>query len=228
MPESKRSRSVNSLCRELKLEPLEIELSKSDGGWYFSREFFRRPEDAVFRYFQRQGYYGNACEGGAIQTVIKACCLDLLVAINTFHSEEDACNRYLEAQFTIHWDESAEIVRAVIAADKDTVARNTARIFEAGFVHRAFNNDVRQDACLGIWQALVATGTLEQTTIKLTSNPYDYRAGWPDLTLYREDQLLLVEVKTAGDKFHESQLRILQDFIIPLSIPFNVAKVVAT
>src|ERR1700685_1606763 len=118
MPESKRTRSVDSLCRELGLETVEIELSKRDDGWYFSREFFRRPEDAVFRYFQGQGYYGNACEGGAIQTVIKACCLDLLVAINTFRSEVDACNRYLEAQFTIHCDKSAEIVRAVIAADK--------------------------------------------------------------------------------------------------------------
>jgi hypothetical protein len=228
MRESKRTRSVDSLCRELKLELVELELRKRDGGWYFSREFFRRPEDAVFRYFQEQGYYGNACEGGAIQTVIKACCLDLLVAINTFRSELDACNRYLEAQFTIHRDKSAEIVRAVIAADKETVARNTARIFEAGLAHGAFNSHVRQDACLGIWQALVATGTLEQTTIKLTTRPYDYRAGWPDLTLYRENQLLLVEVKTAGDKFHESQLRILQDFIIPLSIPFNVANVVET
>src|SRR6266478_4238266 len=113
MPESKRTRSVDSLCRELKLEPVEIEFRKSDGGWCFSGEFFRRPEDAVFRYFQGQGYHGNACEGGAIQTVIKACCLDLLVAINTFHSEEDACNRYLEAQFTIHSDKSSEIVRGL-------------------------------------------------------------------------------------------------------------------
>jgi|SRR6266404_2611366 hypothetical protein len=227
MPESKRTRSVDSLCRELKLEPVEIEFRKSDGGWCFSGEFFRRPEDAVFRYFQGQGYHGNACEGGAIQTVIKACCLDLLVAINTFHSEEDACNRYLEAQFTIHSDKSSEIVRTVIAADKESVARNTARIFDAGFVHGAFNSDVRQDACLGIWQALVATGTLEQVTRKLTTRPYDYRAGWPDLTLYRENELLLVEVKTANDKFHESQLRIIEDFIVPLSLALKVVKVVA-
>lgn len=227
MSASRGSRSVDSVCRELKLAPLEIQLMKSDTGWYFSREFFRRPEDAVFRYFQGRGYYGNACEGGAIQTVIKACCLDFLVAINTFHSEEDACNRYLEAQFTIHSEKSADIVRAVVAADKKTVARNTARIFDAEFVHGAFNSDVRQDACLGIWEALVASGRLEQLTRKLTTRPYDYRAGWPDLTLYREHELLLVEVKTANDKFHESQLRIIEDFIIPLSLTLKVVKVVA-
>ncbi len=227
MPESKRNQSVDSLCRELGLETVEIDLRKRDDGWYFSREFFRRPEDAVFRYFQGQGYYGNACEGGAIQTVIKACCLDFLVAINTFRSEVDACNRYLEAQLTIHCDKSAEIVRAVIAADKESVARNTARMFDAGFVHGAFNSDVRQDAGLGIWQSLVATGTLEQTRRKLTTRPYDYRAGWPDLTLYRQNELLLVEVKTTNDRFHESQLRIIEDFIIPLSPAFKVVKVVA-
>ena len=59
------------------------------------------------------------------------------------------------------------------------------------------------------------------------ARPYDYRAGWPDLTLYRENELLLIEVKTAKDKFHESQLRILENFITPLSIPFNVTKIVA-
>ena len=227
MPESKRTRSVESLCRELKLDPVEVELEKRDDGWYFSQEVFRRPEDAAFRYFQGQGYYGNACEGGAIQTVIKACCLDLLTAINTFRSEEDACNRYLEAQFTIHWDKGAEIVRTVVAANEATVVQNTAKIFSAGFVHGAFNSDVRQDACLGTWRALVATGVLEQITKKLMARPYDYRAGWPDLTLYRENELLLIEVKTPKDKFHESQLRIVENFITPLSIPFNVTKIVA-
>jgi len=226
MPEPRRTRLVDSLCRELKLAPVEIELTKRADGWYFNQEFFRRPEDAAFRYFQGQGYCGNACEGGAIQTVIKACCLDLLIAINTFHSEEDACNRYLEAQFTIHRDKSDQIVRAVIAADKATVVRNTAKIFNAGFVQSAFNSEVRQDACLGTWRALVANGFLEQITRKLIAKPYDYRAGWPDLTLYRQNDLMLVEVKTAKDKFHESQLRILENFITPLSIPFNVAKIV--
>ncbi len=40
MPESKRNRSVDSLCRELRLETVELELRKRDDGWFFSREFF--------------------------------------------------------------------------------------------------------------------------------------------------------------------------------------------
>jgi VRR-NUC domain len=226
MPESKRNKSVDSLCREFGLETVEIDLRKRDDGWYFSREFFdglKMPYSDI----SRQGYYGNACEGGAIQTVIKACCLDFLVAINTFRSEVDACNRYLEAQLTIHCDKSAEIVRAVIAADKDSVARNTARMFDAGFVHGAFNSDLRQGCrfrnLASISRHRDTRANEEKTDYKTLRLP----RGWPDLTLYRQNEPLLVEVKTTNDRFHESQLRIIEDFIIPLSPAFKVVKVVA-
>jgi hypothetical protein len=116
MPVSKRTRSVDSLCRELGLETVEIELIKRDDGWYFignSSDGLKMP---YFDISRDKVTTGMLAKNGAIQTVIKACCLDFLVAADTFRSEDDACNRYLEAQFTIHCDKSAEIVQAVIAA----------------------------------------------------------------------------------------------------------------
>ncbi|EGA7539754.1 VRR-NUC domain-containing protein [Salmonella enterica] len=38
------------------------------------------------------------------------------------------------------------------------------------------------------------------------ANPYQYRSGWPDLTLIRDKSIKFVEVKTT-DNLHKSQLR---------------------
>jgi VRR-NUC domain len=220
-----RTRSVASLCAELALEFIEIHLEKKKDRWCVTGQDFSRPEDAVFSYLQGEGFCGSACESGAIFTVLKACCLDFLVSVNTFRSEEDACNRYFEAQCTIHWDKSTEIIRAALSADTATVIRNIDRIFAAGFVNAAYPG-INKDACFGTWQALSANQSLDGIIREFVKKPYVYRAGWPDLTLYRGPELLLVEVKTEPDRFHESQLQIIENFTRPLSLPFRVAIIV--
>lgn len=57
-------------------------------------------------------------------------------------------------------------------------------------------------------------------------DPYEYRRGWPDLTVWKDGQLRFVEVKAPGDSLGKSQKTIAATFGAPLGLDFSLAAVV--
>jgi hypothetical protein len=57
-------------------------------------------------------------------------------------------------------------------------------------------------------------------------NPYDFRAGWPDLTIARENELRFVEVKTT-DKLHSSQKNTITEVLKPWGASVSVLQIKA-
>ncbi|MBD8636713.1 VRR-NUC domain-containing protein [Stenotrophomonas sp. CFBP 13725] len=57
-------------------------------------------------------------------------------------------------------------------------------------------------------------------------DPYEYRRGWPDLTVWKDGQLRFVEVKAPGDSLGQSQKTIATTFRTPLGLDFSLAAVV--
>lgn len=49
--------------------------------------------------------------------------------------------------------------------------------------------------------------------------------GWPDLLIHRDDEFLLVEVKSSGDKLSQGQRHWIADNHDRLQLPFKVAKI---
>lgn len=75
---------------------------------------------------------------------------------------------------------------------------------------------------LDLYSRLGAQGLASIAEV-FVQNPYDYRAGWPDLTLAGEYGVRFVEVKTT-DRFHESQVRFARDIAAPLGLRCEVAQ----
>jgi hypothetical protein len=48
--------------------------------------------------------------------------------------------------------------------------------------------------------------------------------GWPDLLLWRDDEILLIEVKSSSDRLSGDQMRWIVDNFEQLKLPFRVAK----
>lgn len=48
--------------------------------------------------------------------------------------------------------------------------------------------------------------------------------GWLDLLLYRGDEILLVEVKSSGDKLSQEQKRWIADNHDKLKLPFHIVN----
>jgi len=51
------------------------------------------------------------------------------------------------------------------------------------------------------------------------------QAGWPDLMVYKRDDLMFVEVKSPRDKLSESQERIMYNVLRPIGVKCQIARV---
>lgn len=164
------------------------------------------PEYAAWRYFSSVGYSGAYCEGGPILLLIRAAALDVLTSLNTFNSRQDACSRFTEAQLTIHERHSDIILAAIRSANKTQVVCNFNEIY-ASLAVQEYYPGLTAEVMGSLFMAL-GSERLTLITAAIMEAPYIYRAGWPDLTMTNEQQMLWAEVKTT-DRLHLSQISTL-------------------
>jgi hypothetical protein len=178
------------------------------------------PESAALQLLRLEGWDGSACEGGAILLLLKSACFEYLVRVNSYGSREDTIRRYTEAQFTIHKNEAAEIVGTIQGAKRRDVLQNFAEIYADRFISSVYPG-ISEEFMGALFDSI--SPKLSAIASAFLEDSYQYRAGWPDLTLIRNDALRFVEVKTT-DTLHASQVTILRRFAEPLDLNFSVLK----
>jgi len=179
-------------------EQLEIPIREIEGLNYESH-----PEQVAWLHLKEDGYEGSYCEGGAVLIMIRAAALDVLASLNTFGAREDACNRFTEAQLKIHEGRIPEITAAIEQASLDSVLKNFHEIYRSPMVQETYPD--LTESCIGALFTAIGPKRLRKIAEAIAENPYQYRAGWPDLTLSKDDKMLWAEVKTT-DKLHMSQI----------------------
>lgn len=221
-------KSLSEQCNILNLALNQIPLDLVGGKWFFGGRSFPGPEAAALASFQHRGFDGAACEGGPILLALKAAGFRWIVEHNTFNDRKDAINRYLEAAIEISKNNRTGFVDAVRRSSIAEFNKHFQEIYSSGFIQSNYPG-----ITVGFMMALKkALGNkLADISAQFVEAPYDYRAGWPDLTLVRSRGLFsrgefqFVEVKTT-DRIHSSQERIINDFMKPLNLPFSVCQLV--
>ena len=155
--------------------------------------------------------------------LIKASALDTLSRLNLFDDRVDAIRRYLEAQFTIFAANINEVLVAVSNAKYAEVERNLREILADPFIQDAYPR-VKLSFAAALFQALGRDKLLEIAG-RFVLKPYDYRSGWPDLTVIGQHGVRFVEVKTT-DRLHESQIRFATEIAKPLQLSCSVLQVI--
>jgi hypothetical protein len=175
------------------------------------------PEHFLWRHFEGVGFCAAHCEGGAFLTLIKAAALSILAEINTFGSRDDACTRFLEAQFVIHKERMSYILNTIEHATLRDVEENFEEIYKHSIVQEAYPG-LKKEFISSLFIAL-GPPCLRNIAEFLFEDPYCYRNGWPDLTLLKDDKIWLCEVKTT-DRLHLSQVKTIPRIqnIIPARI----------
>ena len=56
-------------------------------------------------------------------------------------------------------------------------------------------------------------------------DPYTYRSGWPDLSVWRNGDIAFKEIKGPNDTLRESQRRTISDILVPLGFSVAIVKV---
>ncbi|MCM2359470.1 MAG: VRR-NUC domain-containing protein, partial [Geobacteraceae bacterium] len=208
--------SLSKQCQLLNL-PLEVIQSSKSG----------KPEHIVLENYVSSGYIGAYCEGGAILTALKALCLDLLAELNTSKllktQRQDACSRYFEAQCLVLNDKTEILLDAMESTSKSRFIQNFIEIYSYDFVRNIYPG-LSVEFMTRLYDG-VGINILCDIARVFMEDPYSYRAGWPDLTLIKGNEIRFIEVKTS-DKLLESQVKTIQTMRQVLPDAFYVAKVV--
>ncbi len=193
-------------------------------------------EEAVLSHFRKDGWRGYSREGGLLLNLLKAMSFKNLAPRNraTYIEALYAQNvSFAEDRFEI-----AALLKQVLAADQQTVERNfelmasreTFVVQYQGFESSSSTSVLDFFPGLKRWMliellAVAGNELLHQIASKFAQAPYDYRRGWPDITMWRDGELRFVEVKGPGDRVHESQKKIVAEFAKPLGLHFTLASV---
>ncbi|MBU4233415.1 MAG: VRR-NUC domain-containing protein [Proteobacteria bacterium] len=223
MGKKKEVKNIADQCAKLKVELRQLALPRLEKKWVVAEKEFSKPETAALEFFLQRGYIGTCCEGGPLLLLLKSMIFRFLVKINIFQDRTDAIQRFLEAQLTIHKNKKKQFISSIIQANRNETIDNFREIYANSFV-KDYYKGVSEDVVMGLYDSL-GIKLLSEILSRFMTDPYSYRAGWPDLTIVKDNQITLIEVKTT-DAFHDSQLRIIKDFIQPHSLPFFVLQIV--
>jgi hypothetical protein len=192
-----------------------------NGKWSFDETVNCSPEEFVAAQLAAVGFKCCWCEGGSLNLLMKAAALDVLVRRNIFGAREDAIRRFLEAQCTLLNDHRLELVSCIRAIPDDQLEANIIEVCSDAFI-QSYYPRVSSAFVTALAQAVGQHHLAEIATLFMTK-PYDYRAGWPDLTIIGDGGFSLIEVKTT-DALHISQLRFAREVAKPLMLNCSVTR----
>lgn len=190
------------------------------------------PERTALALYHERGWMGAACEGGTVQTLLKALCLDLLVTCPPFDDDRFVgqqpdmawlARHYFPALCVVYRRRAVQMLVAVRNGSADQIRRNFHLIYESWLEQDKYSG-LTAELMTALWQAL-GQDLLERILARLLENPYAYGKGWPDLTLVQARDLLFVEVKTT-DRLYPSQLCWFRGIAEPLRLPFHILQLV--
>lgn len=219
-----------------------IRLPGSKRLWMNKNGIGVQPEIIALLSYESAGYQAFWCQGSTLLFLMKAACFSVMSEYKSWSSLEgnetvwhsskiqtqDNQERYrttvgcilFEALCLCFADHHDEIVNAIKVATTEEIEKFSIEFIDTNCLFRY----VKIKNVLALWHAIGSDLLAKIARIFVTGN-YDYRSGWPDLILVRDNKFRFVEVKTT-DLFHANQIRIINTFAKPLNLPFSVAHVV--
>jgi len=189
-------------------------------------------EDALLHKCQTAGWRGYSGEGGLILNLIKAMSFPKLssrhssVFIEALYSQNVA---FEEDIFEVDW--MLKNIRKTSARQiKKNFAVMATRKFKDDFRRRRTVNRLEFFPTLEEWMCVEFFRTVGNQTVHdiakiFATDSYKYRAGWPDVTVWKDGKVRFLEVKSRGDSVHKSQKQVINDIIKPLQLPFALVDV---
>jgi hypothetical protein len=217
--------------------PLEMGRSKkewkhpSNGKWVLV-------ENAVLGHYESEGWKGYAKEGGLILNLIKSMSFP----------EVDLRNRatYIEALYAqnVSFDEDrfdvSWLLDNVRQATKKRIKKNF-KIMASSKEYKWFGGGVSSSDSTSMldffpgleeWMFIelfeaLGNEKLFEIAGNFSADPYQYRKGWPDLTIWKDGRVRFLEVKSPGDQIHKSQRVIIEEFVKQLNLEYSLIDVQA-
>jgi len=193
-------------------------------------------EKAILDLFKIKQWNGYASEGGLILNLIKAmsfpkisnrirsCFIEAIYAKNVAFKEElfetdwllNNIDNATENQIRNNFKIMSSREQHTIDFGSFTSTENTSML--------DFFPNLEENLFVQLYNALGNRKIREIAEI-FSTNPYEYRKGWPDVTLWKDKIVYFLEVKAPGDCLQKSQKTIINKFIKPLNLNFALVNV---
>lgn len=196
-------------------------------------------ERAVLSHLEREGWRGFWGEGGLLLNLIKCMSFPELPLHHrlTYVEAIYAQNIAFESEKV----SVSRLLNALPRATPEQIQRNFALMLDRGpFVTKrgpitstSTGSVIDYFPGLEPWMLAELFQTagpelLHRIAATFARDPYEFRRGWPDLTVWKDGHLRFVEVKAPGDSLGKSQKTIATAFAAPLDLDFSLAAVVMT
>lgn len=219
--------SLESAAKNLDVELIHLELERGGSltSWKNPRtnKNWSLVEDAVLGYYEIDGWRGYTKEGGLLLTLIKAMSFQEIpqqyrvVLVESLYHHRSFYGFELEKFFynIAHANEGQIKKNFKIMTDK-TAKWSILEYFPK----------LEEWMLLELFQSMGNARILDIAR-KFSEDPYEYRKGWPDLTIWKNDQTKFLEVKAPSDSLQKSQRIIINEFMKPLCLDFAIIDVQA-
>lgn len=197
-------------------------------------------EKSVFQSFQSEGWAGTWTEGNLVLHLLEACSHEVYPEV--FRNSSTSTISYMGHAFD-EWNfDRSTLCENILSSDLDRVIRNWKLMSNPdpvvvrdrdGCEICVDTNMMMGDPSLtlenfvGLYRSLGKDLLFDIATI-FSSDPYRFRSGWADLTLWRGGKVRFVEVKGPGDKLHQTQFSHVEHFVRRLNLDYSVAVVFAS
>lgn len=188
----------------------------------------RRPEQDAIDFLKNQDYRVYSGESGPIFSVLKAMILEDLQQYNN-NGPEDVYCRYFEALITIMDSKTNadkifnQFASKIHSVSISKIIENYNKITASDFFQSGLAMD---DIFVEQLVNLLSREKLLKILYFLKENPFVNTIGWPDLTVIKDSEFYLVEVKK-NDKLIKSQLRTIPRLINECAINCQVAQIIS-
>ena len=171
-------------------EVVNLEAGEKNNWRFQASDAWSSVEEAALTHYENAGWTGAAAEGGLMLTLIKAASYTKLDSRNA--------DTFIEALYAqnVAFDEDRfdtnRLIDTLARATHDQLERNWKIISATAGVSPAFYPTVRLNHVLELFDHL-GPERLAHIAQLFAKAPYDLRAGWPDLTLWKGDVVALLK-----------------------------------
>jgi hypothetical protein len=181
-------------------------------------------EQAVLQYYEADGWLGYWGEGGLLLNLIKTMAFPTVPA-----EQKSTCIESLYASVANFGHDSPDprwLLENVKQATRKQVSRNAQYLLsrEGGGAITDYFPGLELWMFLGLFDSL-GREKLYQIASIFAEDPYAYRKGWPDVTMWNGKAVRFLEAKAPGDATRKSQWIIIRRFVKPLSLDFALVDV---
>ncbi|MGK0235535.1 MAG: hypothetical protein ACI9EK_002074 [Psychroserpens sp.] len=217
---------------KLGIDYAELTLTRNNQNkklWKDNNGDWRSVEKAAFSIYEADGFIG-CCEEGALLKFLLKCasvrvCDWLLESdsqrgIEGIYAIQNEENNIVDKRDLV-WACNSQYYGDLLANVKNSNIDKISEVAKVCDYIADGHMKVTDKSLIEVMFSIIGNENLLKIAKTFKSEPYTYRAGWPDLTLMKDGVLEFIEVKAPNDRLQKSQKIIYETIFKKLSLPFK-------